>query len=75
MGGRALLPLIPSLPKVTSLMALGTALDRPSGGGDEDDDDGHSKTQWTWYCRKCPVLIMMMLVIFNCTCYYTWVEW
>ena len=63
MGGRALLPLIPSLPKVTSLMALGTALDRPSGGGDEDDDeeerdlydddvdedddDGHSTTQWT----------------------------
>ena len=52
-------------------MALGTALDRPSGGGDEDDDeewdlydddvddyddDGHSTTQWTWYCRKCPVL-------------------
>ena len=35
----ALLPLIPSLPKVSSLMALGTALDKLSGG-DDDDDDG-----------------------------------
>ena len=31
-SGWALLLLIPSLPKVSSLMALGTALDRLSGG-------------------------------------------
>ena len=38
-GGWALLLFIPSLPKVSSLMALGTALDKLSGG-DDDDDDG-----------------------------------
>ena len=39
-GGWALLLLIPSLPKVSSLMALGTALDKLSGGNDGNDDDG-----------------------------------
>ena len=32
--------LILSLPKVSSLMALGTALDKLSGGNDDNDDDG-----------------------------------
>ena len=50
-GGWALLLLIPSLPKVSSLMALGTALDKLSGGDDDDDDgddgdDGDKKSNY-----------------------------